>query len=153
MFRLFSSSSGTVFEERRKKQEVWKTMRRVIDIYRASERMVSKENRQYSRHSISVPVLVQAFGSVVNSEPIIGVTKNFSDDGLAMLSLAEMPVQELAFCGIWGTQPYCFIGEIRQSRYAGGGYWETGISFKEMAYLGDWETLRPLAMCLNPDSQ
>jgi hypothetical protein len=153
MFKLFSASTGTVFEDRRKKQEVWRTMRRVIDIYRAMERMVSKENRQYSRYSISVPVLVQAFGAAVDSEPIIGVTKNFSDDGLALLSLAEMPISELAFCGLWGTQPYCFIGEIRQSRYAGGGYWETGISFKEMAYLGDWEALRPLMMCLNPDSQ
>jgi hypothetical protein len=153
MFRFFTSGLSTVFEERRAKQEVWRTMRRVIDLHVSQELLRDEDHRQHPRRAISIPVLVQVFGTSQECKPIIGITKNFSDDGIALLCREEMGIADLAFCAIWGTQPVCFVGLIRQSRYVGGGYWETGIAFKEIAKLFDWESLRPLAMSLNPNSR
>jgi hypothetical protein len=153
MFGFFSSTRSCVFEERRKKQEVWRTMRRVIDLYSVREALRGVDKRQYSRRPVSMPVLVQVFGSSYPYEPFIGVTKNFSDDGLALLCKKEIAASETAFCCVWGNQPNCFIGVTRQARYAGGGFWETGVAFQEMAYLSDWGSLRLLAMSLNPEQE
>lgn len=151
MFNFFSSSRGTVFEDRRKKQEVWRTMRRVIDLHASREAIQTEDKRQYLRRPISIPVLVQIFGSQSDHRPIVGVTKDFSDDGIALICPVEIATSESAFCCVWGNQPICFVGTTRQARYAGGGYWETGVAFREMAYLSDWETLRPLAMSFDPN--
>jgi hypothetical protein len=152
MLRFFSGVLSSAFEDRRAKHEVWRTMRRVIDLQVSQEMLRSVENRQYTRRAMSIPVLVQIFGASVDHEPIVGITKNFSDDGIALLCRQEMEARENAFCAIWGTQPVCFLGVTRQSRNVGAGYWETGISFKEIARLSEWEHLRPLAMSLKPAS-
>lgn len=151
MFGFFSSSRASVFEERRKKQEVWKTMRRVIDYHASRDLVRGQDRRDYSRRAVSVPVLVQIVGYPVEYAPIIGVTKNFSDDGVALLSTSEFPVSESAFCCVQGSQPICFLGLTRRSHYVGGGYWETGISFQEMTHLSEWGSLRELAKSLDPE--
>ena len=151
MFGLFSSSRSSVFEERRKKQEVWRTMRRVLDYHVSQDLLRGEDRRDHSRRAISVPVLVQIFGHPVEYPPVIGVTKNISDDGVALLCKNEFPLSESVFCCVHGSQPICFLGLTRRSHYIGGGYWEAGICFKEMTYLSEWGSLRSLAMSLNPD--
>jgi len=153
MFGFFSSSRTSVFEERRKKQEVWRTMRRVIDHHASQELVRGEDHRHHTRRGISVPVLVKIFDTPIEYDAIIGVTKNFSDDGLAFLSTIEFPISESAFCCIQGSQPICFLGLTRRSHYVGGGYWETGISFQEMTHLSEWGSLRSLAMYLKPEKR
>lgn len=149
MFRFFSSSRAAVFEERRKKQEVWRVMRRIIDTSTSESLLPDEDNRQEPRYPLSMPVLIQGFDAEAKSSPGIAISKNISDDGVSLMCPFEV-TSELAFCCIWEEQPMCFIGSVRQSRYAGGGYWEIGIEFQEITSLGEWGSLRSLAMSLNP---
>lgn len=149
MFRLFSSRQSEAVEQRRKKQEVWKSMRRLVDRHAAKELLISDDNRREPRHAISIPVLIQSFGANSQASPDIVISKNISEDGIALLSKIEMSDEHL-FCAVWEDKPLCFIGMVRQSRYVGGGYWEIGVEFQEMTTLHNWEPLRVLAQTLDP---
>jgi hypothetical protein len=149
MFRFLSSRKSEASEQRRKKQEVWKSMRRLVDRHAAKELLISDDNRREPRHAISIPVLIQSFDADSHGSPEILISKNISEDGIALLSKVEMN-QEHLFCAVWEDKPLCFVGMIRQSRYVGGGYWELGVEFQEMTTLYDWESLRELAQFLDP---
>jgi hypothetical protein len=140
MFRFFSSSRASIFEERRKKQAVWRAMRRIMDIKASAVISSDEDDRQEPRYPTSMPVLVQGFDTDSKCSPGFAISKNISEI-----------TPELIFCAVWEEQPLCFIGLKRQSRYAGAGYWEVGIEFQELASLSEWEELRSLAMSLNPD--
>jgi hypothetical protein len=94
-------------------------------------------------------VLIQSFGADSQASPDIVISKNISEDGIALLSKVEMSEEPLV-CVVWEDKPLCFLGMIRQSRYVGGGYWELGVEFLEMTTLYDWESLRELAQTLDP---
>lgn len=153
MFPFFSQSKTNVFEDRRKKQEVWRAMRRAIDLRASQELLRVEDNRQFRRTAVSIPVLMKSTGVGVDSNPIFGITKNFSDDGMAILCSCEWATGQTVFCSIWGEKPICFLGTVRQSHPAGGGYWETGVAFQELTYLSEWESLRRLATSLKPDEE
>lgn len=150
MFRFFSSSRASIFEERRKKQAVWRAMRRIMDIKASAVISSDEDDRQEPRYPTSMPVLVQGFDTDSKCSRGFAISKNISDDGISLLCPFEI-TPELIFCAVWEEQPLCFIGLKRQSRYAGAGYWEVGIEFQELASLSEWEELRSLAMSLNPD--
>lgn len=152
MFRLFSSARSDIFEERRKKQEVWRSMRRLIDRHVGNELLISEDNRKEPRRTMSIPVLIQGYGSHCECTPDIAVSKNISEEGMALLCPNEI-TDHRVFCAVWEDHPVCFLGMIRQSYYAGGGYWEVGIEFQEMTTMHDWEPLRSMAQTLNPASR
>lgn len=152
MFQFFSSNRAVVFEERRKKQEVWRSLRRIIDRRSYKEMVVSEDNRKEPRHAISIPVLVHGYGSHCECTPEFAVSKNISEEGMALLCPIEI-VDHHVFCAVWEEHPVCFLGTVRQSHYVGGGYWEVGIEFQEMTTMHDWEPLRSMAQNLNPHSR
>jgi len=150
MFNFFSRSRAGIFEERRKKQEVWKSMRRIMDRHSA-EKIPLEDNRGEERLPFSIPVLIKGFRADSDCTPGVGISRNISDDGLCVLCPFEIMTENVV-CVVWEEKPLAFIGTLRRSAYAGGGYWEAGIEFQELTSVSDWGTLRLLANTLNPNS-
>jgi len=149
MFRFFSSSRAEVFEERRKKQEVWRSMRRIIDRHAANALVISSDARKEPRLAISIPVLIQGFDEQNSRASEFAITKNISEEGMAIISTSSFENANV-FCALWEDHPLCFVGTVRHSRPIGAGFWETGVDFIELVSLHDWEHLREQAMGLDP---
>ena len=152
LLKFFSSSSSSqkaIFDERRKKQDVWRLMRRIIDRHAASGLVLDNETRSEPRRALSIPVLIQAFDEHNMLDPVFALTKNVSDDGMAIINTSAFKDVKI-FCAVWEEHPLCFIGTVCHTNPIGAGFWETGIDFIELASLNDWEHLREHVMSLAP---
>lgn len=122
-----------------------------MDRHAADKMPTSGESRGEERYPFSVPVLIKGFRTDSDCTPGIGISKNISDDGLCVLCPFEVTTESFV-CVVWDEKPLAFIGSLRRSTYAGGGFWEIGIEFQELTSVSDWGTLRLMADTLNPDS-
>ena len=152
MFTLFSRGLSSQISARKRKQEIWKKVGRIIDRAAAQSAMISKEQRKDKRIPISMPVLVQPYSedSTDRMSPVYALTKDISEEGMAIIVDSALPKMQI-FCGLWCDGPLCFVGCIRQCRSIGGGFYHIGIEFDELVNVADWDELRPAISLLQPE--
>lgn len=153
---MFSMVSRRVdpFKQRKKKQEVWKCLRRVLDRNSAEQLMLGKEDRQEKRIPVSLPVLLQTGLAEQDtwSKPIFAVTKDISDDGVAVIAHQSIEPSQV-ICVIWQDGPIFLSGEIRQCQQLGGGFWKIGMELSEIVSSLDFPQLRTLSEGLSPEAE
>ena len=140
------------FNQRTKKQEVWKCLRRILDRNAAEQLLLGKEDRKEKRIPFSLPVLLQPCSpdQDIWCEPIFAVTKDLSDDGVAVISRQPLD-QSTVICVIWADGPIFLSGDIRQCHHLGGGFWKIGMELSEIVSSLDFPLLRSLSERLSPE--
>ena len=142
------------FNQRKKKQEVWKCLRRILDRNSAEQLLRGTEDRKEKRIPFSLPVLLQPCLEDQHTwcEPVFAITKDLSDDGVAVIarqSLDQSPV----ICVIWEDGPIYLSGEIRQCLHLGGGFWKIGMELSEIVSSMDFPLLYALSERLSPQTE
>lgn len=142
------------FNQRTKKQEVWKCLRRILDRNAAEQLLLGKEDRKEKRIPFSLPVLLQPCLADQHTwcEPIFAVTKDLSDDGVAVIARQSLD-QSTVICVIWADGPIFLSGEIRQCQHLGGGFWKIGMELSEIVSSLDFPMLRSLSERLSPEAE
>ncbi|HUP81839.1 MAG TPA: PilZ domain-containing protein [Pirellula sp.] len=142
------------FNQRKKKQEVWKCLRRILDRNSAEQLLLGNEDRKEKRIPFSLPVLLQSCLADPHtwSEPVFAVTKDISDDGVAVIVHRSIDPSRV-ICVIWEDGPIFLSGEIRQCQPLGGGFWKIGMELSEIVSSGDFPLLRTLSERLSPKAE
>ncbi len=153
MFSLLSRRVDP-FNQRKKKQEVWKCLRRILDRNSAEQLLLGKDDRKEKRIPFSLPVLLQTGLADQQpwSKPIFAVTKDISDDGVAVIAHQSIE-QSQVICVIWEDGPIFLSGEIRQCEQLGGGFWKIGMELSEIVSSLDFPQLRTLSDGLSPEAE
>lgn len=153
MFSLLSRRVDP-FKQRKKKQEVWKCLRRILDRSSAEQLLLGKDDRKEKRIPFSFPVLLQTGFADQHtwSKPIFALTKDISDDGVAVIAHRSIE-QSQVICVIWEDGPIFLSGEIRQCQRLGGGFWKIGMELSETVSGLDFPQLRALAAGLSPQAE
>lgn len=153
MFSLLSRRVDP-FNQRKKKQEVWKRLRRILDRNSAEQLLLGKDDRREKRIPFSLPILLQTGSKDQQpwSEPIFAVTKDISEDGVAVIANQSIEQSEVT-CVIWEGGPIFLSGEIRQCEQLGGGFWKIGMELSEIVSSLDFPQLRTLSEGLSPEAE
>ncbi len=140
------------FNQRKKKQEVWKCLRRILDRNSAEQLLLGKEDRKEKRIPFSLPVLLQPCMADEHPwcEPIFAVSKDLSDDGVAVIACQPLEKSQV-ICVIWKDGPVFFSGDIRQCEQLGGGFWKIGLELSEIVSNTEFPLLHALSERLNPE--
>ena len=141
------------FQQRRKQQEVWKCLRRILDSRTVSGLRREGDERNDKRSALCLPALVLPCldGEPTRDEPMYAVTKDLSDDGVAILACRELRDAQV-IGAIWADGPIFFLGEVRQCWPFGGGFWQIGVRLSEIIPAGEVGALRSWAERLNPQA-
>ncbi len=141
---LFFKGKQDVFEKRKKQQEVWKCIRRIIDTNTPNLAILGTEQRAESRSNRCVPAVIGRWGGdgQIVGEPLFAVTRDFSDNGIGFVLQRPLNAEEV-ICGFWVDGPLFFAGTARQSVPFGEGFWLTGVQLSEMVLVSDAESLLP----------
>lgn len=141
---LFFKGNHDAFEKRKKQQEVWKCVRRIIDTSAPNFTSLGTDQRAASRSNRCVPAVLsrcECDGKIVD-EPLFAVTKDFSDNGIGFV--LQRPLNaEAVICGFWLDGPIFFAGMQRQEIPFGEGFWLTGVQLTEVISLCDAGPLLP----------
>lgn len=153
MFSLLSRRVDP-FNQRTKKQAVWKCLRRVLDRNSADQLLLGKEDRKEQRIPFSIPVLLQTGVADADawSKPIFAVTKDMSDDGISIIAHQSIEPSQV-ICVIWEDGPVFLSGEMRQCQPLGGGFWKIGMELSEIVSSLDFPQLRALSEGLSPEAE
>ncbi len=148
MFGLFSGKKKDLFEERRKKQEVWLTIRRITDRKIARESVLEEDNRRESRLSMVLPAIM--FSLDTPDAPLINcLVKDIADNGLG-LTCRQAVENGRVFFALWVEQPHCFEGTVCRCSHLGADYWDVGIELDQVTTLGSYEQFREHVKALQP---
>ncbi len=151
MFSFFNrNGQKDAFQQRRKQQEVWKCVRRILDSS-APHAPLEGEARAENRYNRCIPALLIPWEDewLSLNEPIFGVTKDFSDNGVLFLSNHEFTAGPV-LCGFWPDDAVFLLGEVRRTSPFGGGFWQSGVSLLELVCSSQVPGLIPLAEQLLP---
>jgi hypothetical protein len=151
MFSFFKRNGDKdTFQQRRKQQEVWKCVRRILD-GTAGHESIAGEARAESRYNRCIPALLIPWEDerLSLNEPVYGITKDFSDNGVLFVSNYEFNAGPV-LCGFWPDDPVFLLGEVRRTNPFGGGFWQTGVLLLEIVCTSQVPGLIPLAEQLLP---
>jgi hypothetical protein len=144
------------FEQRRKQQEVWKFVRRIVDQSAPNLPSLAGETRSDARSNRCLPALLVPCREDEAREPCWGepnfvVTKDFSDEGVSLLSPRNMEGSRVMLA-FWHDDPTFLLGDVRSKVPFGGGFWQLGVRLCEILPPGEVEELLPLAQRLRPEA-
>jgi len=142
------------FEERNKRQGVWKTLRRLADSTVAVFPSEHETRRLQNRHMRCIPLLVVPWQ---NDQPklagaIYGLIKDVSDQGLAIIVEEHFTARSI-LCSFRLDEPVYLVGEVRHDRPLGGGFRQLGVELLEIVPSTDAAQLAPLAAKLKPEAE
>ncbi len=143
---------GDAFQQRQKKQEVWKCLRRVLDRNSITGLLPDDDVRSVKRFPYCSPVMLQLCSNdqPAPCEPVFAISKDLSDDGIALIT--NQPLEEVqVLCVLWQDGPHYILGDVRQCQYVGGGFWKVGVQLTEIVSSEDFPTLPALSEQLNPE--
>lgn len=109
--------------------------------------------RSDNRYSRCLPALLVPCvdGHPVYDKAVYGVTKDFSDEGVALLSIHEVTAPHV-ICAFSVDEPAFLLGEVRQCRRFGGGFWHLGLRLCDIIEAKEANALLPLVELLDPNS-
>ena len=153
MFSFFTKRDREMdaFQLRRKQTEVWKLVRRIIDVSAPNMPPTAGENRSQTRYNRAIPMLLVPWenGELLVGESVYTLSKDYSDNGVCLLP--HRPFMALnVVCGFWIDGPVFLMGEVRSRAPIGGGFWQLGVQLTQVIPPGDVEALIPLAEDLAP---
>ena len=147
MFSLFGKRDG--FEERAKRQQVWKVLRRVINTRAPVDQPDECSDRNFNRYNRCVPVAIIDAENIDPAQAVFAPTKDFSDNGLSFITNSAVEFEEVV-CVIREQNPVILSGNVRRSRPFGGELKEIGVEFTEVIESGAIrELLQPVMDALN----
>lgn len=151
MFSFLESKNQDAFEQRRRQQEVWKCIRRVVDTTTDRGTAPESESRAEHRHHRCLPALLLPWRDErpTMEKPVYAITKDFSDNGVSLLSPRRFAAPQVICC-LWVDGPVFLLGEIRRVDAFGGGFWDVGVQLLEVINANDMEPIMPLAAKLVP---
>ena len=142
------------FKENKDRSDLRAFVRRVTDLTSPNLPPLKGELRTLTRSNRTFPVLLTPWirGAPNMEACVAALTKNFSDEGLALVLQQPFHAEEVVI-GIWlecqsrfglGRNPHFAMGAIRQSVSLGGGFWQVGIQLKRLVTTQDEPTLNSL---------
>ena len=139
------------FQKRRAQQDVWKCVRRIVDASSPNLCHANEQIRSDNRQNRCLPALVVPLAEEEPSvnEAIFALTRDFSDEGVSLLSSGELSTPHV-ICGFWDDGPLYFLGEVRHVRSFGAGFHEVGVHLCEVIPNGQFPQLQSLAAQLVP---
>lgn len=142
---------GDAFQQRRKQQDVWKCMRRLVDMSSPNMPHAEGQSRSDNRCNRCLPVLIVPFVDEESGfqDAIFAVTSDCSDEGASLLSTHRVTTPEV-ICAFWDDGPIFLRGDVRQVRPFGAGFWQSGVRFSEVLPSGQLQMLYSLAAQLVP---
>lgn len=128
-----SSRKRDAFEERGQQQEVWRLLRRLIDLQTPSMLAEATTERTWNRSNRCLPVaFVPVAGEEIDPQQVMyGPTKDLSDNGLSLILPEAVECTECV-CGFWLDTPKLVSGVVRRVRPFGGNLFEVGIQLVEL---------------------
>ncbi|MFT5303564.1 MAG: hypothetical protein ACI87E_005071 [Mariniblastus sp.] len=136
---FFRSKKKDAFAERVKIQEVWKTVRRIIDV--TSPNLVlqdAESGRTLQRYNRCIPVMMAPIddeGGAIPAQSFFAATRDFSDNGLSLISNKTLESGQW-IVGFDVDQPILFLGDVVRSQPFGGDLFEVGIVLHEVIESG-----------------
>lgn len=148
--RLSNAASFDVFEQRKKLQDVWRSIRRLVDKYAPNHTTMG--GRKFKRCSRCLPALLASWkNGKITGGPYWGITKDFSDNGMALV-LPEPLEAEDVVCGLWTGSPVFLAGIVREMQPFGGNFWLASLEFVERVESCRVSSLLPFAEQLVPST-
>lgn len=142
---LFSKQKRDLFQLRARQQEVWRSVRRIIDSTAPNVVSADHESRKYDRCQRCLPAIVipcDAEGEP-SGQASLAITRDFADHGVGVI-LNQTPNSELVICGFWTDEPHFFLGAVRQNQQFGACFCALGIELIEVISPEHIESLVPL---------
>ncbi len=132
------NKSDDIFDQRRKRQELWVQIRRIVDTNTPNWRESDDSPRGENRYNRTVPLVVVPLD---NDEPcmdnaLFAVTKDLSDNGASVLVGREHDLGRV-LCGFWVDGPLFLLGEVRRTSPFGGGFWQVGVELFEVVHVDE----------------
>lgn len=149
------------FQREKGRVELQGLMRRVADLTSPNLIPLKGGIRSEDRYNRSLPVLMAPYedGEALVGRAVLAVSKDLSDRGVSVICCQSCPETEVVV-GMWlftphndpdQTEPFFFVGQIRQCTEIGAGYWQVGIELKEIVKSKELRAkLNPLAHNLLP---
>ena len=147
----FLRRNQDAFQQRRKQQDVWKCVRRLVDASAPNLMHAAEQTRSDNRQNRCLPAMLVPF---VDEEPQIhehffALTRDFSDEGVSLLATHEVMTPHV-ICVFWDDGPIFILGEVRQVRPFGAGFWQVGVHLEAVVPNGQLQMLYPYAAQLVP---
>ena len=127
------------FTKRKAQNEVVGVLRRIVDRTTPNLTLLDGASRHQNRHNRTLPVLLtpRRGQATLLGETVIGLTKDISDHGLAMILTEPLADQDVAVT-LWlatrqspDSEPVALLGRTRHCMEIGGGFWQIGIELTE----------------------
>ena len=148
---FFARKQKDVFERRKKQQEVWSAVRRIIDTSAPNMAPYTGDSRAQDRCNRCLPAIVvplDAEGTPTGGQ-LFGISRDVCDNGIGLV-VHESLDAELVLCGFWVGQPLLFLGNVRRITPYGGCFWLVGIELTDVLCASEAERLAPLVQQLAP---
>lgn len=128
MFSIFGKNRGDSFEERGRKQQVWRALRRIIDSNTELAHLDNSDGRQFKRYKRHLPVAFVPChqGEFDGDDTIYGVTRDFCDNGISLIANSNH-FHEIGICGFWLDQPLLFSAKVAHWQPFGGNMILAGV--------------------------
>lgn len=137
-----------VFEQRKKQLEVSRLIRRLVDA--SAPNLTSSEERTQDRCSRCLPALLVPWeDGAIRGEVCWGITKNFSDNGVALVLPQDIEATSVV-CGFWCGSPIFLSGVVRQMQPFGGCFCLAGVHLAQVISGSQVPSLLPFAKQLVP---
>jgi PilZ domain len=139
------------FKQRRKQQEIWNCLRRMMD-EKSALNLYANSLRNYSRTPICRPVLLQPYTESKDADidAIFAITRDLSDEGISIITRQPLECPEIV-CAFWQDGPIFMLGDIRFCHSLGGGFWIVGLRFTDLVPIAQFPNLRTFACQLAPE--
>lgn len=133
LFSNFNKKKRDGFAAREKQQQVWKRIRRLVDLSTPSLLHEQESQRNLTRYNRCVPIGCVPMNTegLDTSSIFYGSTKDFSDNGVSFISPQLVECTEI-ICGFWLDDVLLLEGLVRRVQPFGGNLYEVGIEFTEV---------------------
>ncbi len=151
MFAATKDGISDLFDHRKKRISLGKSIRRIIDLTSPSTVPHEVESRSHKRENRTVPVLVAEWnGDAPDATQIVfGFTKDFSDIGVSLLVPQIMDTDQVV-CGFWQDEAIFALGKVARSMPFGGGFWHLGVALSRILDEDEIAALLPMVERLSP---
>ena len=158
------STSMFSFNQRKRRQQVTRVLRRIADVTSPNLRSIDDEGRAVDRVNRSLPVLIAPWekGRPDATRCVTAMSKDFSDRGVGVVTQHPLGCEDVVV-GLLAPpregepnrrQPQFAVGKIRQFLPMGGGFWQIGIELTRLVdpdHSKQFQSLEAMAAKLVPN--
>lgn len=138
------------FAKRKTTVDLFPYVRRICDLTTPNLPNVASVDRSENRSNRTIPTLICPWdaGHPAVEECTTCLTGDLSDRGARLILMRRLHVEQVVL-GYWidsvdMPEPWFFLAEARRCHPAGGGFWNLGVEFTQLASDAYREELMPL---------